>query len=251
MTRMRQQDQGAVLGSDGSQSTLEQALNGALGQGRGAAGPDDAYRTLTRITACAVHYVPSVDHAGMTVVDGDGVIRSIAPTDGHPLILDNIQRRFLEGPCYEAAATKQTLLVDDLSLERRWPSFVNKALRSTSVRAILALPVFDDDGAHAALNLYADRPHVLDAETRDAGCVVVQYLARAMTTGRRRKALRELASGSESVTAAKQMLMQHFGIDAVEALSVLVRTSRRQEISLQAVCRSLLDRQWRSDGAQR
>jgi putative methionine-R-sulfoxide reductase with GAF domain len=214
------------------------------------AGSDDPFRTLTRITACAVNFLPSVDHAGITVVDGDGVIRSVAPTDGYPLVLDNIQRRFLEGPCYEAAATKQTLLVDDLAVERRWPSFVNKALGSTSVRAIVALPIFDDDGAHAALNLYADRPHVLDAETQDAGSVIVQYLTRAMTTGRRRKPLRQLASGSDRVNAAKQMLMQHFGIDAVEALSMLVRISRGQEISLQTLCLSILDGQRHSDGTQ-
>jgi GAF domain-containing protein len=244
---MRQHDRGAALGSDRSRKTLEQALDDALNPGRGVAGPDDPFRTLTRITACAVHYVPSVDHAGISVVGGDGVLRSIAPTDGYPLVLDNIQRRFLEGPCYEAAATKQTLVVDDLALEPRWPSFVNKALGSTSVRAIVALPVFEDDGAHAALNLYADRPHVLDTQTQDAGSVVAQHLARAMTTGRRRKPLRALASASDSVAAAKRMLMQHFGIDAVEALSVLVRMSRRQEISLQALCLSILERQRHND----
>jgi hypothetical protein len=246
---MRQRGRGAALSSGNSRETLEQGLNDALSRGRGAAGPDGAFLTLSRITVCAVHYLSSVDHAGITVVDGDGVIRSVAPTDGFPLVLDNIQRRFLEGPCYEAAAAKQILSLDDLALEPRWPSFVNKALGSIPVRAIVALPIFDDDGAHAALNLYADRAHVLDAKTQEAGSLVAQHLARAMTTGRRRK--RAFASGSDSVSAARQMLMQRFGIDSVEALCVLVRMSRRQEMSLQTLCLSILDGQRRSDRTQR
>jgi hypothetical protein len=248
---MRQHGRGAALRSGDRRQTLEQALSDALSQGRGAAGPDDPFLTLTRITACAVHYLSSVDHAGITVVDGDGVIRSVAPTDGFPLVLDNIQRRFLEGPCYEAAAAKQILFVDDLAMEPRWPSFVEKALGSTSVRAIVALPIFDDDGAHAALNLYADRAHVLEAKTQEAGSLVVQFLERAMTTGRRRKPLRELTSGSDNVSAAKHVLMQRFGIDQVEALSVLVRMSRRQGVSLQALCLSIMDRHEHGDRTKR
>jgi putative methionine-R-sulfoxide reductase with GAF domain len=240
---MRQRGRGAALGCGDSRKSLEHALDDALSQGSRTARRDDPFLTLTKITACAVHHVPSVDHAGITVVDGDGVIRSVAPTDGYPLVLDNIQRRFLEGPCYEAAAAKEALLVDDLALEPRWPSFVNKALGSTSVRAIVALPIFDDDGAHAALNLYADRARVFGATTQEAGSRVVQYLERVMTTGRRRKPLRALTSGSDRVSAAKQMLMQRFGIDSVEALSVLVSMSRRQQISLQALSQSVLDGQ--------
>jgi hypothetical protein len=187
--------------------------------------------------------LPGVDHAGVTVVDAHGVIRSVAPTDGYLLVLDNLQRHFLEGPCYEAAAARHTLRVDDLSRGQRWPSFTAKALASTPVRAVVALPVFDEDGAHAALNLYADHAGAMGARTEDGGSLVAQYLARAMTTRTRRKPLRALTLGSDSISAAKRSLMQRFGIDAVQSLSVLVQTSRREGISLQTLCARLLEEQ--------
>jgi GAF domain len=243
MTRARHRIAGPASGTDRNWAGLERALNGVLSQPNNGVARDDPFRALTMITDCAVRYLPGVDHAGITVVDADGVIRSVAPTDGYPLVLDNIERRFVEGPCYEAAAAKQTLRVDDLTRERRWPSFIKRTLDSTPVRAVLALPIFDEDGAHAALNLYADDVGAMDGETLDGGSLVAQYLARAMTTRRHRKPLRTLATGADAISAAKRLLMQRFAIDAVEALTLLVRTSRLQGISMQTLSLRLVEAQ--------
>jgi hypothetical protein len=241
MTQMGHRVGGQPSDSDGSwYGYLEQVLDEAVNPNGGAVAHEDPYRALTRITACAVRHLPGVDHAGITVVDPHGVIRSVAPTDGYLLVLDNLQRHFLEGPCYEAAATKHTLRVDDLSREQHWPSFTAKALASTPVRAVVALPIFDRDGAHSALNLYADHAGAMNARTEDGGSLVARYLARAMMRPRR-KPLRKLALGSDSIGAAKRSLMQRFGMDAVQALSVLVKTSRREGISLEVLCARMMD----------
>jgi hypothetical protein len=102
------------------------------------------------------------------------------------------------------------------------------------------LPIFDGDGAHSALNLYADHAGAMNARTEEGGSLVARYLARAMLRPGR-KPLRKLALGSDSIASAKRSLMHRFGIDAVQALSALVKTSRREGISLEALCARMMD----------
>ena len=47
--------------------------------------------------------------------------------------------------------------------------FVEKALTSTPVRSILAIPPSVDDAAHAALNLYADKASAFDESAAAMG----------------------------------------------------------------------------------
>ena len=67
---------------------------------------------LAGITLPAVQHLPGVDHPGMTLVDEGVVIQAVAATDGHPLVLDNLQRRYGGGPCFDAATDHRTCRID-------------------------------------------------------------------------------------------------------------------------------------------
>jgi hypothetical protein len=73
------------------------------------------------LAAAAVSHLDGADHASVTVVDDGDVIRCLAATDEHPLVLDKIQRSCRQGPCLDAATDQRAFRVDDLAAERRWP----------------------------------------------------------------------------------------------------------------------------------
>jgi GAF domain-containing protein len=195
---------------------------------------------LARITVSTVERIPAVDHAGITLIEPDCVIRSLAGTDGYSLVLDNIQRRLHEGPCYESATDRRPYLVEDLEHDDRWPQFAAKALASTPVRTIAAIPILDEDG-YAALNLYADHPGALDDRCFSMGAVFARQLADVMTSPRGRKALHKRSPRVDTIGQAKSLLMRQFGLDAAQALSLLVRLSKEHNDSTESVARHLIE----------
>jgi GAF domain-containing protein len=194
---------------------------------------------LAGLTALAVAHVPGVDHASVTLMTEDAVIRCLAATDGHPLVLDNIQRGLLQGPCFDAATAHRVVRVDDLSRETRWPLFTVKALAATPVRAVLALPVFRDGRSPVALNLYADRPRALDARSEAAGAIVASHVAEAMTTAQRPRS-HGRSPRSAIINQAKTMLMRDFDVDVAQAYALLVKMAKQQNDSIEAVARQVV-----------
>lgn len=199
----------------------------------------DMTSALAALTALAVEQVPAVDHAGVTLVTEGDIVRCLAATDGHPLVLDNIQRGCGQGPCLDAATSRQIFGIADLEAERRWPRFTAKAVASTPVRALLAFPVFDGGDTYAALNLYADRPGTLDSRTQEAGAMIAARIAETLTAGQGRgKSVR--AARTDAINEAKNLLMSRFSIDVAQAFALLVKLAKQQNDSIEAVARELV-----------
>ena len=162
----------------------------------------------------AVEHIRAVDHAGVTLVGRKNVVRSLAATDGHPLVLDNIQRHCLEGPCYEPAVDQVTR-VDDLTVESRWPTFVKRALAATPIRSILKYPLFANHTTTAALYLYSNRAGTLDDDVESLGVLFADHAARALKAGQGRQRPIAVPGGPDVVDEATQML--------VDAISLRLR----------------------------
>ncbi|KUI37394.1 response regulator receiver protein [Mycobacterium sp. IS-1496] len=194
---------------------------------------------LAGLTALAVSHVPGVDHASVTFLAEDIAIRCLAATDGHPLVLDNLQRGFRQGPCFDAATEHRVVRVDDLTDESRWPAFTAKAVAATPVRAILALPVFRDGRSPVALNLYADRPGALDGHSEASGAIVASHVAEAMTAAHRPRA-HGRSPRSTVINQAKTLLMRDFEVDVAQSFALMVKLAKQQHVSIEAVARALV-----------
>ncbi|MGE2713007.1 GAF and ANTAR domain-containing protein [Mycolicibacterium litorale] len=194
---------------------------------------------LVGLTTFAVEHTTGADHAGVTLVTDDDVIRCLAASDGQPLVLDNIQRGYRQGPCLDAATHCQVLRVDDLASDTRWPHFSAKAVRTTPVRAILAFPVFHDGNTHAALNLYADRAGAFDADAEEMGAMIAARIAEALTM-QERQTLRVPSPRTDVITEAKTLLMRRFSLDVAQAFALLVKLAKQENASIEAVARALV-----------
>ena len=91
--------------------------------------------------------------------------------------LDEYQFTFGEGPCVDAAATRQPVLAADLDLvtEQRWPAFTGAVL-GDGIRAVFALPVMMASVCVGALDLFRQDPGPLRGD-RLAGGLLAAELA--------------------------------------------------------------------------
>lgn len=149
--------------------------------------------------------------------------------------LDEYQFTFGEGPCLDAVAARDAVLVPDLDSphERRWPAFAGAVL-DDGIRGVFALPVMITSACVGALDLFReDAGPLLDEEI--AGAFLAAELASASL-------LHLLSSGSDSdldddllargeegwpevadldrieVYQATGMLIAQLDVDAAEAL---------------------------------
>jgi hypothetical protein len=228
-------------------SRVDEAISAELRRTR-RQGRGDVISALSTITALTVDLIPPVHHTGITLIEASGVIRSLGATDGHPLVLDNLQRRFFEGPCYDSAQDQRPYTVPDLEREPRWSMFVEKAVKCTPVRSILAIPLAVDDGARAALNLYANKADAFDESATAMGVVFGRRLTQVMRSPSGRRLLRGYAHRSDVIGQAKQWLVRRFDLDVAQAVSLLVQLSKEQHDSIEAVARQVLaaDPTWQS-----
>lgn len=103
----------------------------------------------------AASAIPGAQYAGVTLALTRTQITTPAFAHPYPKMLDSARHMLREGPCYRAARDEQTIRVDDLYEERRWPNFRREALRMTPIRSILSFSLFTSDASSAALNVYS------------------------------------------------------------------------------------------------
>ncbi|PQM46686.1 hypothetical protein C1Y40_03123 [Mycobacterium talmoniae] len=198
---------------------------------------------LDELTASSLSYIPSAQHVGITVATPDGRVRSVATTDGYPVLLDEIQERHHEGPCLEAAADHQFIRVNDIMLERRWPSYCRDVADQTPIRSVLAFQLFAANGTTGALNFHAEKPNAFDDEAVELGLILATHTALVWHMVRRDEQFRSALASRDIIGQAKGMIMERFDIDAVQAFELLKRLSQTSNTPLVEVARRLVNRE--------
>jgi hypothetical protein len=91
--------------------------------------------------------------------------------------LDEYQFTFGEGPCLDAVATREWVLVPDLDSpdERRWPAFAGAVL-DDGIRGVFALPIMVTSMCVGALDLFRDAPGPM-GDDQLAGATMAAHLA--------------------------------------------------------------------------
>jgi len=197
-------------------------------------------KNLKKIAVAAATQIAAVDHAGITVVPHRGVIRSLASSDGHVLVIDNIQQRCLQGPCFELPGDLRICRVDDAETGSRWPLFTQELLSRTPIRSLLSIQLFGHAEGGAALNLYADHANAFDGEAEEASLTFAAHAALAMELGRQQAALRGAPLDRDLIEQATGVLMERFNMDAPAALALLIQLSEKYQEMLPLVARRLL-----------
>ena len=127
-----------------------------------------AEQILDDVTAAAVELIPGADVSGILLVKKGGEFESVADTTGLAAKLDKLQHDFGEGPCAQAALEETIVRSDDLCSESRWPLYAPAAV-DLGVRSGLSFKLFTADRTAGALNLFAFKAGVWDADAETTG----------------------------------------------------------------------------------
>ncbi|MGF9647971.1 GAF and ANTAR domain-containing protein [Pseudarthrobacter oxydans] len=113
-------------------------------------------RELAVLAASTLSTTVSPIHCGVTVVRHRKPAVA-ASSDSLARSLDELQNGFEDGPCLTALQRQETILVQDVNMERRWPEYTGAA-RDQGIGFILAVPLHLSGEAEAVVNLYAEKP---------------------------------------------------------------------------------------------
>jgi hypothetical protein len=186
----------------------------------------DTPALLRGLIAGAADSVPGAQYAGITVTQRRRGIETAAATHRYPVMLDEIQSRYQQGPCLAAAALQETVRIDDLVRDDRWPLYRGAALKQTPIRSLLSFGMFKEGGASAALNFYAESPNVFDDGSVNLGLLFATHAAPVWNMMRRDQQFRIALASRDIIGQAKGRLMERFDVDAAEAFERLKQMSQ-------------------------
>jgi hypothetical protein len=225
----------------------DELLTALLASARDIAAAERVADALPRIAYGAVAIVPDVRDAGVAVRARRGVLACGGHTTETAARVDQAQIGMVEGPCIDAVAGADTVILRNAATETRWPRFVPEAVRhgvraSLSVRLTSSAPV-------GALNLHVTR-HALDdrsARVRTQRCarMFVVYASLALASTDRVENLEKALVHRDVIGQAKGILMNQYDVDADEAFARLRRASQTTNTKLYDVaawvvaCRTL------------
>jgi serine phosphatase RsbU (regulator of sigma subunit) len=131
------------------------------------------------LAALSRRFVDSCDYASVTVGLGDRLFSPAATADA---AMDTDQAQYVtgEGPCLEALATGDAIIVDNLVTDGRWPRF-QAAAAPTGTLSSLSVPIVREAPVRASLNLYASRPGAFHPDDAAALETFAQHAGRTLT----------------------------------------------------------------------
>jgi GAF domain-containing protein len=166
--------------------------------------------------------------------------------------MDELQYAYGDGPCMTASREQESVYVEDLESDGRWPQYA-AAVRGHGFRSILALPFLlgsatPESDARAALNLYSHRPGRFDDRATELARDFVHQTSMAL-----RLAV-HFAQTSETAAHLKATLETRTGIDVAvgiimaqnrcsqdEAFELLKSASSARNIKLHVVAAGIVE----------
>ena len=200
----------------------------------------DTPALLRELIAGAAESVPGAQYAGITVTERRRRSQTAAATHRYPVVLDEIQGRYRQGPCLTAAALQDSVRIDDLDAEDRWPLYREEALKQTPIRSILSFGMFRGGGTTAALNFYAEPVNAFDDGSVNLGLIFATHTALVWNMMRRDQQFRNALVSRDIIGQAKGRLMERFDIDAAEAFELLRQLSQESNTPIAHIAQRLV-----------
>lgn len=201
--------------------------------------PSSLQDTLRGVTESARTLIPAVDCADILVVAGPKRYQSHAATSELPVRLDAIQERLGEGPCIDAARSELFVRCDDFRSDARWPRFGPEAVKA-GVLSSLSFRLYTDKDTIGALNVFALTSDAFSDEDEDLGTVLATHAAVALYAANKTEQFTSGLASRDIIGQAKGMVMERYGLDAVQAFDLLSRLSQTENIPVAQLAADLV-----------
>ncbi|OZF57686.1 hypothetical protein CH293_02950 [Rhodococcus sp. 14-2470-1b] len=203
--------------------------------------PTSLEDTLRGVTESARSLIPAVDCADILIVRGPKKYQSHAATSELPVRLDAIQERVGEGPCVDAARNEEFVRCNDFRSDPRWPVFGPAAV-DAGVLSSMSFRLYTENETIGALNLFALTENAFSDEDEELGTVLAIHAAVALYAANKTEQFKSGLASRDTIGQAKGMLMERYGIDAVQAFDLISRLSQNENIPVAALAAELVAR---------
>jgi GAF domain-containing protein len=200
----------------------------------------DVDATLQAIAATATRVVPNAEECGISYVIGRSRIEHRASTGDLPREVDALHERVAQGPCLDAVWEQQTVRVDDVGADDRWPAFAQPAA-DLGVGSMLCFQLFVHGDRLGALNLYSRTAGAFDEDSQEIGLMFAAHAAVALAGAEHEESLRAGMDSRDVIGQAKGILMERHRLTADEAFGVLARVSQELNRKLVDIAREVTD----------
>ena len=196
----------------------------------------------------ALDVIGHAEHAGVSMVYQHTRIESPAATDDVARRGDELQYELGEGPCLQSIREQETVWSDDLTVERRWPRWSQRASDELGVRSMLRFQLFVTHDTLGALNLYSSKAHAFESEDRTAGLALSAHIAVALSSAQDAAGQESALLGASVIGQAQGILMQRYELLPSQAFLVLARAAQRDDSTLQQISETLVENSVRGHG---
>ncbi|MDY6996153.1 MAG: ANTAR domain-containing protein [Actinomycetota bacterium] len=198
---------------------------------RAVATPRSVDDVLADVSTEAKNLISGVDAAGILLIGKAGRFDSVGGTSELPHRLDELQMKYNEGPCVEAALDELIVRTDDFRTESRWPMYSAAAVE-LGVLSAVSFKLYTSSQTAGALNLFALSPNAFNAEAETIGAVLAAHAAAAIMASRQSEQLESALSTRDRIGQAKGIVMERYNIDDVAAFDMLRTLSQDSNTKL-------------------
>ena len=192
----------------------------------------DAPHTLQCLAEITPEFFTACDYVGISLVERDR-IRTPDATNELLRQLDEAQYELGEGPCREAIREHETVLVDDLATDPRWPSWGRALVEELGIRSSLSFRLFTrPDRTWGALNVYATQPGSFSDDDVVQGQTIAALAAVALARSINDEQLVQAIETRTVIGQAVGMIMERYRLDEDRAFDVLRRLSSQSNVKL-------------------
>ncbi|MBU8807463.1 GAF and ANTAR domain-containing protein [Mycolicibacterium goodii] len=207
---------------------------------RAVASPRSLQDVLAGVTAAAKELIPGVDTAGVLLIGPGNTFESLAGLNELPHELDELQMRFDEGPCRQAALADVVVRTDDFRVEQRWPRYSPGSIE-LGVLSGLSFKLYTADRTAGALNLFSYSAHAWDEDAVTTGMVLAAHAASAIVASRQEEQLKTALLSRDRIGQAKGIIMERFKVDDVQAFEIMRQLSQHNNTRLVDIATQIIE----------
>ena len=193
------------------------------------------------------------DHASITSIRS-GQFTTVAATSGVPEHADKIQYKVGTGPCLDAIRENDTIRVDDLATDPRWPEFASAACSELGMHSMLAQVLPVDDHVLGAVKIYSARTHAFDGQDEKVIAILGSAAVTAMRAVRHQDKsdhMERALHTSRRIGVALGILMVTRGVDLDGAWECLSKASQRSNTKVSELADQIVRQGFLNDPAGR
>ena len=213
---------------------------------RTAAAPRSVEDVLSDVSTAALELIPGADTAGVLLIGKGGKWDSVGGTSDLPHLLDELQMKFNEGPCVEAALDEVIVRTEDFRSEDRWPQY-SPAVVELGVLSGVSFKLYTANRTAGALNLFAFKPNAFDGEAETFGIVLAAHAAAAILASREGEELQSALSTRDRIGQAKGIIMERYDVDDIRAFEILRKLSQDSNTRLADIAQRVIETRGEGD----